>query len=223
MLIPEASLLDGVLLDMMDTETDTRHSQRKNLLAIAQNMGKRFHIDRHYGKVVARLALSIFDQSQALHHLDEQDRLLLEIAARIHEIGMYVRVGGHHRHAAYLISASSLLGLSDKDKSVLAQIVRYQRKAFPDKSHADFIQLSQHNQQRVKYLSSFLRLGIALNKDRRHRVHHIQVELSKKDFKLYIQGKGDLLLECWSANKVTEYIQSTFDLTLSVEIIKPSC
>jgi len=217
MVMPEASLLDGILLDMMDTDIDTQHSRRKNLLAIAQNMGKRFHIDRHYGKVVARLALNIFDHSQTLHQLHEHDRLLLEIAARIHEIGMYVRVGGHHRHAAYLISASPLLGLSDKDKAVLAQIVRYQRKAFPNASHHDFAQLNSSEQQRVKYLSAFLRLGIALNKDRRHRVHHIHVELSDTTFKLCLEGKGDLILERWSTNKVAGYIQHIFSLALSVE------
>jgi len=219
MVIPEASLLDGVLLDMMDTEVDTHHSRRKNLLAIAQNIGKRFHVDWHYGKSVARLALSTFDQSSRLHHLNEHDRLLLEIAAHIHEIGMYIRVGGHHRHAAYLISTSSLLGLSDQDKAVLAQIVRYQRKAFPNSSHHDFSQLNQEDQQRVKYLSAFLRLSIALNKDRRHRVHHIHIELSNTSFKLYIKGKGDLILERWSSNKVAAYIQYVFELTLSVESI----
>ncbi|MDQ6953235.1 MAG: Ppx/GppA phosphatase family protein [Mariprofundaceae bacterium] len=218
MIMPEASLLDGVLLDMMDTETDTQHSRRNNLLAMAQNMGKRFHIDRHYGKIVAHLALNIFDQSYELHHVHHQDRLLLEIAAHIHEIGMYVRVGGHHRHAAYLISASSLLGLSDQDKAVLAQVVRYQRKVFPNESHRDFSQLSDQNQQRVKYLSVFLRLGIALNKDRRHRIHHIHVELSEKYLKLHLQGKGDLLLERWSSMKVGDYVQAIFGLDLHIVI-----
>jgi len=216
MVMPEASLLDGVLLDRMDSKKAIYQSRSTNLMAIARNIAKRFHVDRRYGKMVARLALRIFDSSHELHQLDEQDRLLLEVAARIHEIGMYIRVSGHHRHAAYIISASSLLGLSDKDKEVLAQVVRYQRKASPSDSHNAFNELSQHDQQRVKYLSVFLRLGIALNKDRRHRVLNIDVALSKNHLSLQLQGKGDLLLEQWSSMKVDAYVQEIFGLKLRI-------
>ena len=218
MTMPDASLLDGVLLDMMDNERSSKHARQHNLLAITRHISKRFHVDRSHADKVATLALSLFDQCEHLHHLSEHDRLLLHIAARLHEIGMYIRVGGHHRHAAYIISTSSLLGLSAHDKAVLAQTVRYQRKAFPNASeHPDFAQLSPSHQQRVRYLSAFLRLAIALNKERRKRVHDIQVQCQDDDMTLHITGKGDLLLEIWSAMKVSEYIRVVFGMNLHIQ------
>ncbi len=217
--IPDASLLDGILLDMVDSEDNTLHSRRRNLLAWARSLKKKYHVDQHYAKSVTRLALSLFDQTRgSLHEMSNRDRLLLELAGRVHEIGMYVRVGGHHRHAAYLISAAPLLGLSDDEKKLLAQTVRYQRKASPSHEHEDFDALDKHDRAKVWKLSAFLRMAIALNKDRRDRVQHIGVEISNKIIGLHLEGEGDLLLERWSALKLAKYIELAFDHKLHIDL-----
>jgi len=160
MVMPEASLLDGVMLDMVDSEKRTFKSQRRNLLAWVRSLKKKYHVDRKYGKHVAKLALELFDQMHGLHGLGHRNRLLLELAAQVHEIGMYVRVGGHHRHAAYLISVAPLLGLSAEEKTLLAQVVRYQRKGAPNEKHESFAALNAEDQQTVWQLSALLRLAI---------------------------------------------------------------
>ncbi len=220
--IPDASLLDGILLDMVDSEKNLLHSRRRNLLAWAKSLKKKYHVDQHYAKSVARLALSLFDQTRGtLHHMSNADRLLLEIAARVHEIGMYVRVGGHHRHAAYLIMAAPLLGLSDTEKKVLAQTVRYQRKAVPADEHEAFRELDQASRRKVWQLSALLRLAIALNKDRRDRVRHIAVEISDEHITLHPEGKGDLLLERWAVLKLADYIEQAFARRLHIDLAEP--
>jgi len=218
MVMPEASLLDGVMLDMVDSEQRTFKSQRRNLLAWARSLKKKYHVDRKYGKHVAHLALTLFDQMQDLHQLSHRNRLLLELAAHVHEIGMYVRVGGHHRHAAYLISVAPLLGLSAKEKNLLAQVVRYQRKGAPNESHESFAALDAQDQQVVWQLSALLRLAIALNKERRNRVHDVEIEMAESDITLYLEGHGDLLLERWAALKTAGYIKQTFGLKLHIDL-----
>ncbi|MDX8397794.1 MAG: Ppx/GppA phosphatase family protein [Mariprofundaceae bacterium] len=218
MLIPDASLLDGILIDMMDSADVSLHSKRRNLLAWARSLKKKYHVDQSYAKSVAHLALSLFDQLKTLHGLGQAERLLLELACRAHEIGMYIRVGGHHRHAAYLISVSPLLGLSDKKKKILEHTVRYQRKAYPSQDHDGFKKLEKSDQKTVWSLSAILRLAIALNKDRRDRVKHVNVSIDKTDITLHLQGEGDLLLERWASLKVQDYIQETFNLELKVDL-----
>jgi len=218
MLMPEASLLDGVMLDMVDSEQRTFRSQRRNLLAWARSLKKKYHVDRKYGKHVAHLALALFDQTRALHHLSHRNRLLLELAAHVHEIGMYVRVGGHHRHAAYLVSVAPLLGLSATEKNLLAQVVRYQRKGAPNESHEAFVALDAVQQQMVWQLSALLRLAIALNKERRNRVDDVEVLIEGDDMTLHLEGHGDLLLERWAALKTADYIKQAFGLHLHIDL-----
>ncbi|MFQ5518762.1 MAG: Ppx/GppA family phosphatase [Mariprofundus sp.] len=218
MIMPEASLLDGVILDMVDSEQRTFKSQRRNLLAWARSLKKKYHVDQKYGKQIAHLALNLFDQSTDLHQLRHRDRLLLEIASLVHEIGMYIRVGGHHRHAAYLISASPLLGLTDKEKNTLAQVVRYQRKAAPSESDKIFSVMKADEQKKIWQLSALLRLAIALNKERRNRVLDVEVEIGTSDITLHLEGDGDLLLERWAALKTSDYLEQAFGLKLHIDL-----
>jgi len=218
MVMPDASLLDGIVLDMLDSEQLTFNSQRRNLIAWARSLKKKYHVDRKYGKEVAHLALELFDQTLKQHDLSHRERLLLEVAAQVHEIGMYVRVGGHHRHAAYLISVSPLLGLAKSEKTVLAQLIRYQRKAAPSESHQDYAAMDSEEQKKVWLLSALLRLAIALNKERRNRVTAVEVEIDHDNIALHLEGEGDMLLERWAALKTAKYFEQAFGLTLHIDL-----
>jgi exopolyphosphatase / guanosine-5'-triphosphate,3'-diphosphate pyrophosphatase len=215
---PDASLLDGILLDMVAPERNLQHSRRSSLLGWARSAKKKYHVDQSHAMAVTRLALELFDQTKQLHGLDENDRLLLEIAARVHEIGMYVRVGRYHRHAAYLIMAAPLLGLSEEEKGILAQTVRYQRKSPPSDSHEGYAALSDAAKKKVWKMSALLRLAIALNKDRRDRVHSLVAECDEDTLSLHIEGSGDLLLERWAALQVADYVKQAFKRKLHIDL-----
>jgi len=219
---PEASLLDGIMLDMVAPELGLQHSRRGNLLGWARSAKKKYQVDQDHAMAVTRLALQLFRQTSGLHGLNDDDKLLLEMAARIHEIGMYVRVGRYHRHAAYLIMAAPLIGLSAEEKSILAQTVRYQRKAFPSDSHEGFAALGNAAKKKVWKMSALLRLAIALNKDRRDRVHSIVVEHDDQNLTLHIEGDGDLLLERWAVLQIRDYVQEAFGLCLNIDLNLPA-
>jgi len=218
MVMPEASLLDGVILDMMDSEQQTFASQRRNLLAWARSLKKKYHVSHKFGKEVARLSLELFDQSIELHHMPHRDRLLLEIASLVHEIGLYIRVGGYHRHSAYLISVAPLLGLSKLEKNILTQVVRYQRKAAPSLNNQNFANMEPEDQRKIWQLSAFLRLGIALNKERRNRVHDVQLEISPENISLHLEGDGDLMLERWAILQTADYTKQAFQRSLHIDL-----
>jgi len=219
---PEASLLDGILLDMVAPERNLQHSRRISLLGWARSAKKKYQVDQSHAIAVTRLALGLFDQTAGLHGLGEDERLLLEIAARVHEIGMYVRVGRYHRHAAYLVNAAPLLGLSTEEKSMLAETVHYQRKSFPSVSHEGFAALSDGAKDKVWKMSALLRLAIALNKDRRDRVQSIAVEYDDKSLTLHLEGRGDLLLERWAVLQVADYIKAALDRKLIIDLNLPA-
>ncbi|PJA31258.1 MAG: exopolyphosphatase, partial [Zetaproteobacteria bacterium CG_4_9_14_3_um_filter_53_7] len=218
---PDASLLDGILLDMVAPERNLQHSRRISLLGWARSATKKYQVDQSHALAVARLVLDLFSQTEALHGLGEDERLLLEVAARVHEIGMYVRVGRYHRHAAYLIMAAPLLGLSVEERTVLAETVHYQRKSCPSIVHEAFAGLGDAARKKVWKMSALLRLSIALNKDRRDRVRNIVVDCDDKTLTLRIEGRGDLLLERWAVLQVADYIQQAFGRTLQIDLNLP--
>src|SRR5262249_41772276 len=104
MITSDWSLREGIVLDAVrvhdpdDWSDDPRALRR----AAAAGLARRCGSDLEHSRQVARLALSLFDQTAGLHGLQGQDREMLEYAALLHDIGQHVSRKGHHRHAAYL-------------------------------------------------------------------------------------------------------------------------
>ena len=65
----------------------------------------------HYDQVT-RIATQLFDELQPLHGYGERERLLLQTAARLHDVGKIVNFYDHARHSAFMISQAPLYGLT---------------------------------------------------------------------------------------------------------------
>src|SRR5437773_477157 len=76
---------------------------------------KKYDPEPKHAKRVSALAVSLFDQLKSSHGLGKRDRLLLELAALLHEVGNFIGSSGHHRHSFYIVSQSPILGLSDDE------------------------------------------------------------------------------------------------------------
>src|SRR5437764_4721931 len=96
--IPGIGLKDGVLLELLHQLRDRgKNVHRKQVIESARRMGKKYFFDERHATTVARLALQIFDQTASFHELDSEARLVLEVAALLHDIGQYVNVSNHHK------------------------------------------------------------------------------------------------------------------------------
>ena len=87
---------------------------------------------------VARLSLSIFDQTRSAHRLTDREREWLEFAGLLHDIGTHISYPRHHKHSYYLIKNGDLRGFEPAEAEVIALVSRYHRKSAPKRSHADF-------------------------------------------------------------------------------------
>ncbi len=68
------------------------------------NLGKKYHYDEAHNRHVAKFALDIFDALINEHGMKAHDRMLLEVAATLHDIGMFVHGADHHKHGQYIVS-----------------------------------------------------------------------------------------------------------------------
>ncbi|MDX8412601.1 MAG: Ppx/GppA phosphatase family protein [Mariprofundales bacterium] len=207
LLVPGVGLAEGVLVDLLAPHLADVTTMKRQAIGWAKSMAKKFHADPHYAKLVRHAAKSLFDQLQPLHQLDARDRLLLQVAVICHEIGIAVRPNSHHRHAAYLINASPMVGLTQDEKGMLAQVVRSQRKSFPDQNSGRLAGFSKKERDRVIKLSLLLRLAIAVNKERRGSVASICCTIEQQGTTLTLIGEGAMELEVWSVQKLANIFQ----------------
>ncbi|HEY2924263.1 MAG TPA: Ppx/GppA phosphatase family protein [Candidatus Eisenbacteria bacterium] len=213
--VPFVGLVDGVLLDLA---REAGASGRKELessqtLNAARAVLRKYDSDPRHSRHVAQLALSLFDQLKAIHELGKRDRLLLEIAALLHEIGNFISASGHHRHAYYIISETPILGLSDEELHIVACVARYHRKAPPDTSHECYAELPERARARVRGLAAILRLADALDHDHRQRVVEVSAKQRDSELTLKARTRGDVTLDEWSVGeKGGDLFKEEFDL-----------
>ncbi|MCC6985928.1 MAG: Ppx/GppA family phosphatase [Anaerolineales bacterium] len=216
--IPNVGLKDGLLADLAQSLSQLpRPARREQVWMSAMLLGEKYQYDGKHSNLVAFLAGSLFDQTQPLHNLEEDDKLLLGVAALLHDIGHFVSTVDHDRHAQYLLKASPLIGLSSREVDIVANLARYHRKAMPTLQDETFRALSSRDRSAVIRLSVLLRLADAMDVSHTQRVRGVSMREAKNKWILSLDGKGSLSLETWALEKRRSLFQDVFGAKLEIE------
>ena len=209
--VPEASLRGGLLLDVTGSdEGQALEDMQKQVLASAQAVGEKYRYDASHARHVALLATRIFDELGAEHGLTARERLLLEVAALLHDVGIYVSLRGHHKHTWYLLSVAEIFGLSRDDMCMVANVARYHRRATPQKSHLPYMALDSEARVVVNKLAAILRLANALDADHLQKVVDLKLVPEEDGLALEVSGAGDMTMERLVALARSDFLTEVF-------------
>jgi len=194
--VPDASLRAGMLLDLaLGEDARRREDFSRQVLASARALGEKYRYDALHAENVARMAVRLFEELRSEHGLEERDRLLLEVAALLHDVGLYINRRAHHKHSQYILSVSDIFGLSREDMDVVANVARYHRRAMPQKSHLAYMALDRDTRVRVGKLAAMLRIANALDADHLRKVRDLALVREEDEWILEVDGAGDLTME----------------------------
>jgi exopolyphosphatase / guanosine-5'-triphosphate,3'-diphosphate pyrophosphatase len=176
---------------------------------------------------VTRLALQLFDALVELHGLGARERLLLEAASYLHDIGHCSESTGlgHHHESARLIREHAWQYFDPAEVEIIAQVARYHRKSMPEVEHEEFRALGDRDRRVVQRLAALLRLADSLDRTHQQLVRSISVELPVNRILLRLEAAGPILREVQAAIKKGDLAMAVFqrDLVFMVgdEIIIP--
>ena len=192
----------------------------------AKSLAYTYSDDIEHIKHVAVLALQMFEATSQAHELDTSERLTLEVAALLHNIGHSIAHSGHHKHSEYMIRHSEqLLGFTEHELHVIASVARYHRRAFPSKAHAGWMTLSRNDQHKVRVLAGILRLSIALDRTHRQTVRIISASVDDSTVELHIThnlhkaGTADIEIELYTAKANTGLLAQALDRTITFIVV----
>jgi exopolyphosphatase / guanosine-5'-triphosphate,3'-diphosphate pyrophosphatase len=221
--IPGIGLKDGVLLELVNQIQDReKRFHRDQVIESARRLGKKYFFDEKHANTVAKLAVQIFDQTKPFHELDAEGRLILEVAALLHDVGHYVNVANHHKHTFYLIQSSAIIGLSQLQMDLVANVARYHRKSPPKLLHKPYEDLAPKHRLMISKLAAILRLADALDHEHASTVENVEVDYKRPRFMFRLKGKGDMLLEKWALVNKRDLFESVFDANVVVEDLASS-
>ncbi len=172
------ALREGLIFDMVgkaehiDIQSQTLH-----------NLTNRYDIDTQQALRVETAAITFFEQVTKAWKLDEDtDQQQLIWAAKLHELGKAVAHTQYHKHGAYIIENSDLIGFSLAQQKVLALLVRFHRRKI---IVSEFDSLQKAERARVVKLLGLLRLAVLIHRGR-HTVKLEQFKLKVKEDQLSV-------------------------------------
>jgi exopolyphosphatase/guanosine-5'-triphosphate,3'-diphosphate pyrophosphatase len=183
-------------------------------------LGRRCGFDEKHSQAVAQLALSLFDSARQLelHDFGDWERELLEYAALLHDIGVFLSFVNHQAHTYYLIRHADLVGFDQTEIAIIAALARYHRKGRPRAESAEFSELDKRGQSLVGRLYVLLRLA-----ERLERSHHGVIQTARfrrvnaDSIRLVVKAEGDCSLELMAVEKDRKAFAKAFDSRLVVE------
>ena len=220
MTVSDHALREGVLLDALRQRErvslghleDLRRESVLHLAAICP--GERIHCEH-----ASRLALELFEATREWHRLDHRCEEWLEAAALLANVGLFVSHQQHHKHSYYVIRNSDLLvGFTDHEIEVIAQVARYHRKSAPKSGHPEFARLPEEDQVTVATLAGILRVAFALDRTRAGLVEKVSVGpgAGDRDLEVVVQAGGrDVELELYTAETRKDLLEESLGVAFS--------
>ena len=204
------ALREGVLLDRMRQPHEGLHHlsdlRRESVVHVAQM----FIDDLEHASRTADLAAQLWAQTQTLHGLLPPTLELLEAAALLHNVGLFVSHSAHHNHSYYLIrNCEHLTGFTDREIELIAVVARYHRKSLPKAKHAAFAGLAGDDQRLVRVLAGILRIAIALDRTAAGVVKRLGVQRENGSLAIHVQLErgADGSLELYTAEQRKDLLE----------------
>jgi exopolyphosphatase / guanosine-5'-triphosphate,3'-diphosphate pyrophosphatase len=206
------ALREGVILETLSELGPTTPEvppgaagpRRRSVLDFA----RRHAWDEAHCRQVTALALSLFDQTTALHGLGPPERELLEAAGLLHDVGYAVAQSSRHKHTLYLIRNAALDGWSPRELLMMANVARYHRKALPAARHADYMALEEPDRVVVRRLAALLRVAEGLDADHFQVIEQVEVVDQPPHLRLELHARDNP--DLWSAAQNTDLFQAEF-------------
>ncbi|MEP7234826.1 MAG: Ppx/GppA phosphatase family protein [Ignavibacteriota bacterium] len=203
------ALREGIIYDYIrqlqvepnlhDKIRDVREQSVRHLAEVSNY--EQVHADH-----IAALSLSIFDQTKRLHGLGVDARSYLYYASLLHDIGYHISHTEHHQHSYYIISHADLLGFTNEEIEIIANIARYHRKSHPKLKHEGFARLhTDEHRDQARKLSAILRIAEGLDRGNMGIIRSVECKISRNSIEFRLKPKKnaprDLELEIWGAER----------------------
>lgn len=181
-----------------------------NIIRIAYTIGEKYKFDKKHAVNVTNNALKFFDETQEIHGLEARDRLLLQIAGILHDIGKYISLKQHYKHSYYILKSSDILGLSTEENRIIAYIARYH--SYKSISLDTNLKLNKTAHMKVLKLTALLRLADSLDRSHNQPVTHFSVSHEDAQLIISIEGFNNLDFEMWSLKAKSDLFEKIFGI-----------
>lgn len=206
------TVLDGLAINESVRAGYSNYNFSQQTITAATNMADHYQVEPVHRELVTKFALHLFDQLKPIHQLTSRDRLLLQVASILHDVGAYINAHEHYLHSDYIIQHTSIIGLSVHERQIIAAIARYHSSTTPSEDLSHFQKLDTSERLLVAKLAAILRLADALDDDRQQKISRISVSVKTPELVITVYSNDNLSFENWEFTYKSRFFEETFGL-----------
>lgn len=212
--IPHDHFMDGITLMHIGEELNDPWIRQieAQVIDFARTLGVKYKHDPAHAECVEEIALLLFDKLTKVHGLGKRERLLLQVAAILHDVGKFINLRRHYFYSYRLIISSDILGFSEEEKAVMANIAYYHSKGIPSINDTHFAALSKEQRVTVAKLSAIIRISDAIDRSHMQKVIIEDITVKSNEMIILVSSEIDMSLEEWTFAEKATFFEDVFGI-----------
>ncbi|UOF88605.1 Ppx/GppA family phosphatase [Fodinisporobacter ferrooxydans] len=186
-------LRDGILFEQVLQKENRSRIDDVAMHSVGQLM-RRYRVNIPHANHVRFLAMQLFDDMKQLQLIPygNFERRILEIASLLHNIGLAINVYETSQHTFYMLSNILILGLTHRERILIATVAAYKNQKQFQKQLAQFPDiLRKEDKQIVEKLGHIVLLARILDRSMTQQIKSVRIKEKNKQ----------LVIECYSAEE----------------------
>lgn len=204
--VPCVTLCDGIAYEYAERKKLALidHDFEQDIVACAQNISKRYMGSRRRSETLEKISLTIFDSMKKVHGLGKRERLLLRIAAILHDCGKFISMMNLAECSYNIIMSTEIIGLSHTEREIVANVVKY--------NHADFDYAENIDYLTVAKLTAILKIANGLDRSHRQKFKDVKTVLKDSQLIITVDTDADVTLEKGLFKERADFFEEVFSV-----------
>jgi exopolyphosphatase/guanosine-5'-triphosphate,3'-diphosphate pyrophosphatase len=180
-------------------------------------IGRRYNMDANHAETTVRFSMKLFEKLRPLHSLGRREKLILEAASILSDVGNYIGAKNHNKHSYYLVQSIEIPGLDRQFVKIVSYLVLMHNGDVESWFENKYTYFPLEKQLLVKKLVSILRVADALDASHMNLITDFDVDILQGKIVIRAKCKKTPFLEKLSFEEKAKIFMDTFGISIELD------
>lgn len=212
---PGVTFCDGIAYDFAEKNKliTNCHDFEQDIIACAKNISKRYMGSKRRGETLEAITMTIYDSMKKHHGLSKRERLLLRLAAILHDCGKYISMVNLAECSYQIIMATEIIGVSHAEREIVANVVKFNHSDFLYYEEIGSVTMDKNSYLTMAKLTAILRLANGLDRSHKQKFSDIKAAIRENQLIITVDTQEDITLEKGLFEHRASFFEEVFSIS----------